>query len=303
MLKLSTKPPKQSLKGISGHAVQVWCFLRMLPLLIGDKITDTTDPAWMLLLSLRSVVELVCKPTYSMSDVVLMNEAIEEYLIMRTEQFPFENLKPKHHYLAHYPHLTIQCGPLIRLWTLRFESKHSYFKKCIKSANNFINVTRSLSEKHQLLQALYSAGSLFRHPLSYSSTLPFEGELLTCKIQEALLNAAQQLNKTNTVICSKIRFNGVTYKKDLIVLLSKDSQIIPANFSCGKIKIILLYENHEILFIVENGHLNYMLDTEVYKIETPVDNKYSCVSLSALLDIYPLESYLDSQFLVLKHAV
>ena len=115
------KPAKVNSKGIiSGHAVQVWCFLRMLPLLIGDKINDTNDPAWRLLLLLRSVVELVCKPYYSPTDIVHMNETIEEYLILRADILPLETLKPKHHYLAHYPHspqLTMQCGPLIRLWT------------------------------------------------------------------------------------------------------------------------------------------------------------------------------------------
>ena len=85
----------------------------MLPLLIGDKINDTNDPAWRLLLLLRSVVELVCKPYYSPTDIVHMNETIEEYLILRADILPLETLKPKHHYLAHYPQLTMQCGPLI----------------------------------------------------------------------------------------------------------------------------------------------------------------------------------------------
>ena len=250
------KPPKMNSKGISGHAVQVWCFLRMLPLLIGDKITNTNDPVWRLLLSLRLVVEFVCKISYSMSDIVQMNEIIEEYLILRNEVFPNATLKPKHHYLAHYPQLTIQCGPLIRLWTLRFESKHSFFKKCIRSSGNFINVTQSLSEKHQLFQAMYSAGSVFRNPLSSSGTAPYDSELVPAKMAQAIFHYPETFDDTNAVTCTNLTFNGITYKKNLIILLGRDSE--SETIHAGAIKLILLLNSQNIYFVVEKSSLIYM---------------------------------------------
>ena len=218
------KPPRMTDKCISGHAVQVWCFLRMLPLLIGDKIQDTNDPVWRLLIQLRSVVEHVCRPTYTVAQVVDMNEVIEEYLYSRSENFPLETLKPKHHFLAHYPQLTMQCGPLIRLWTLRFESKHAYFTKAIRSSQNFINVTQSLSEKLQLLQALYAAGSLFRQPLSYGhdgqkqdNAGPFNLKIYSPEFQKAVNESQYDINNENTIVCTKVYFNGVIYKNGSVV--------------------------------------------------------------------------------------
>ena len=43
--------------------------------------------------------------------------------------FPETTLKPKHHFMRHYPAQILKFGPLIRVWMMRFESKHSYFKR------------------------------------------------------------------------------------------------------------------------------------------------------------------------------
>ena len=52
---------------------------------------------------------------------------ISQYISMREMLFPDVKLRPKHHYLLHYPELILQFGPLIKVWTMRFESKHRFF--------------------------------------------------------------------------------------------------------------------------------------------------------------------------------
>lgn len=48
--------------------------------------------------------------------------------------------------------LIFSFGPLVRHWTMRFEAKHSYFKQLAHSMGNFVNITYSLSMRHQLYQ-------------------------------------------------------------------------------------------------------------------------------------------------------
>ena len=72
------------------------------------------------------------------------NTLIQEYLGECQRLFPEVNLRAKHHYLAHYPDLILEFGPLVRVWTLRFESKHSYFKRCLRQSQNYKNVTHTL---------------------------------------------------------------------------------------------------------------------------------------------------------------
>lgn len=70
--------------------------------------------------------------------------------------------RPKLPYLCRYPELTPHFGPFIHLWTLQFESKHTFFKQCARKLHNFTNICKTLAERHQLLQAYLSEGSLFR---------------------------------------------------------------------------------------------------------------------------------------------
>ncbi len=79
--------------------------------------------------------------------------------------FPDCPLKPKHHYMLHYTDLILKFGPLIRLWTLRFESKHCYFKDCARKLHNFIHLSKTLAERHQLLQSYLGQGQLFPAPI------------------------------------------------------------------------------------------------------------------------------------------
>lgn len=101
---------------------------------------------------LKELVELVCAPKISVSQVSVLGAVIKDYLETRTEMFPTQNLKPKHHYLMHYPCLTLKFAPLIRLWIMRFESKHAYFKRCVWITQHFINVCHKLANNLQVLQ-------------------------------------------------------------------------------------------------------------------------------------------------------
>ncbi len=134
----------------------------LLPGLIGDKIVNPSEnETWQLILQLREIVELVCAPAVSTGQIAYLRVLIDEYLHTRWQSFPNHPLKPKHHYISHYPDLIFHFGPLIHLWTMRFESKHSYFKQCACKSHNFKNLCRTLAEKHQLFQAYLYAGSYF----------------------------------------------------------------------------------------------------------------------------------------------
>jgi hypothetical protein len=46
-------------------------------------------------------------------------------------------------------------GPLVRLWTMRFEARHSYFKRLASQLGNFINISYTLALRHQRLQCYH----------------------------------------------------------------------------------------------------------------------------------------------------
>ena len=114
---------------IGGHAVQNWYFLRFFPTVMFTRIMDTEDPVWELFLKLKDIVEIIVSPTIDSSAVAYLKVLVDEYLEQRLSLFPEKALRPKHHFLSHYPWLILMFGPLIRVWTLRFESKTRFLQK------------------------------------------------------------------------------------------------------------------------------------------------------------------------------
>lgn len=131
-----------SKRTIGGNAHENWGLLRLLPFIIGHLIPEG-EPAWLVLLDLKEIVELAVAPIHNHETIAYLDCKITEHRHRFLELFP-ARLLPKHHYLEHYPHL-IECfGPLVGQWTMRFEGKHSFFKKVVRQINCFKNIPLTL---------------------------------------------------------------------------------------------------------------------------------------------------------------
>lgn len=103
-------------KKLGGHAVQNWLLIRLLPLLIGDKIKNTKDPVWQFYLCLKKVCEHVCAPKLTKQQIEDMKALIIEYFVRRKEVFSgltHTKLRPKHHFYSHHGILYERLGPLV----------------------------------------------------------------------------------------------------------------------------------------------------------------------------------------------
>ena len=160
-------PIKTTATRLVGNASQNWCFLRLFPLLVYDKVKDTSNPVWEMLLVLRTVVERVCAPVLDNDDIAMLSLAVDEYLCIRRQCFPDAAIYPKHHFMTHYAYLVTQFGPLANLSTLRFEGKHSYFKRVVQRKKNFKNVAFMLLRNHQMRQAFLLNSRYYDDDLIY----------------------------------------------------------------------------------------------------------------------------------------
>ncbi len=239
---------------LSGHAVQNWCLLRLLPLLIGEKIQSPSEnKVWQLVLQLQEMVSLICAPAISAGQIAYLRVLIDEYLCFRSQAFPNHKLKPKHHYVSHYPELIMCFGPLIRLWTLRFESKHTYFKQCSRKLHNFKNLCLTLSERHQLFQAYLQAGSLFAPVVVAEKATEFFLEDFNDYIRESVSN--YDFGPHNTLIANEATVKGTKYKKNMLVSIDENSE----GLVIGKIVIILIQNHSTVYFLTENVGLCFFM--------------------------------------------
>lgn len=74
---------------LTGHAAQNWCFLRLLPLLVGDRTKNPcNNDVWQLGLQLREIVELICAPAIRTDQVASLKILIEDYIYFRRQLIP-----------------------------------------------------------------------------------------------------------------------------------------------------------------------------------------------------------------------
>ena len=96
--------------------------IRCLFLVVGPFIPEQ-NVHWQLLIKLRKIVEIVFSKVVHKNTYKSLDSEITEYLTLLSFNYP-NQLKPKHHFLLHYPRIMKAVGPLPSLSCMRFESKH-----------------------------------------------------------------------------------------------------------------------------------------------------------------------------------
>lgn len=123
---------------IGQKASQAWCLIRFLPVIFGDLIlTQEQISYWELLIQLLECMSYLFCRKFSESTLECLKYSIIKHHKLFIKLFPDNRLIPKHHLMCHFPHVIRKCGPLISLWTMRFEGKHNYFAQLASRTKNF----------------------------------------------------------------------------------------------------------------------------------------------------------------------
>lgn len=149
------KPPEITESNLKNNCIilssaEMLNLIRNLNLIIGLSIPENDDHLNLILL-LQEILQIVCSTKIKYDTPKLLELKIKEYLILLREKFPDYNLKPKHHFLLHYPSIMKKIGPLWNVCCMRFESKHQEGKKISRSAICRVNVCKTIALRHQLI--------------------------------------------------------------------------------------------------------------------------------------------------------
>lgn len=153
---------------MGGNALENWCLVRPFPLIIGLKVPED-EPVLQMLMILKDIVDLAMSPIHTEESICYLESFISEHRSRFLEAFPQQKLRPKHHFPEHYPQLIREFGPVVALWTMRFEAKHRFFKRVVRQTGCFRNILLSLANKHQLMIA-YNESNAVHSPLSVTKT-------------------------------------------------------------------------------------------------------------------------------------
>lgn len=134
-------------KNLGQNASQLYLIMIHMPFIFYG-VKDKIAAEWRLCERQLKIMQILYSKKIREADVLKLEKLIEEYL---TELKPVLNkpLQPKHHFLTHYPSLIRKMGPPIHGWMMRFEAKHQEFTKMARATQNFQNIPKTLSERHQ----------------------------------------------------------------------------------------------------------------------------------------------------------
>lgn len=287
-----------SKKRVVGQASQIWTLIRLFPLIINDKIKNPKDPVWEALLVLCEIIDIVCSPKLRKSYVPYVDKTINKYLVARSRLFPRIKLRPKHHYVQHYAELASIFGPLILVWTMRFESKHPFFKNVVRKVTNFINVTWTMSDKHELYQSLIRKEPEMKHNSVIKHLSPF----LHLSYSPALINAIDAMNIAGGIKeCTSVNIIGTEYKRgDVVVLHQDDYQL---NVQLGRIVLILVSDDESIHLVANSLNTEFQAHLRLYRVNET--ENYVCVDIKNLYSYQSLHMYTvgTHHYVRLHHAI
>ncbi|XP_031329088.1 uncharacterized protein LOC116160090 [Photinus pyralis] len=187
-------------------ASEMLTLIRYLPLLVGHEV-PREDQVWKLYLSLRQVVEILLSPILLNGTALYLQTLVDELNEIYLEVTKTK-LKPKFHNLVHYHSAISKYGPVVHLWSMRFEAKHRLSKMAARASSNRINITLSLAMKQQLaLNEIFMKGKLS----NVLSTGPKHNDLsLFDKVfltRELSLDNSKLLQRINWAAMSSVRYD------------------------------------------------------------------------------------------------
>ncbi|XP_051165298.1 uncharacterized protein LOC127284058 [Leptopilina boulardi] len=132
---------------IRQSASEMMCLIRYFGLMVGNLVFEK-NTYWKLYLVLRKMVGIMTSPTLDRGQIQNLTELIKQH----NKQYLrlFGKLKPKMHFLLHYPGIMLLLGPVVHFSAMKFERKNKELKEFATATTSNINLPLSIAIRHQL---------------------------------------------------------------------------------------------------------------------------------------------------------
>lgn len=256
--------------------------------MIGNVVPEG-DGAWAVLMDLKEIVELVLSPAFTDESIQYLHTKIRDHRQILQEVFTGFSLCPKHHYIEHYPELIRCFGPLVHLWTMRFEGKHRFFKRVVHDTQNFKNVLKTLATRHQHMVSYYLSAPSFFKPHQQISNIT---SVMVSVLPEVAKEYIQQKTDSSTIYStSKIIIDGTDSGIGMFVSVGLDGGL--PQFC--KIEQILLVNNN-VVFLCREHKSSYIEHLRSYELSP---GNLTVHTISELKDTSTLSAYNTEGILLL----
>ncbi|KAJ8678028.1 hypothetical protein QAD02_013815 [Eretmocerus hayati] len=192
----------------------------IFPLAIVDRVKDFHDPVWKMILLLRRMHALLFAPTLSRGQLSLLEGATQDYMQKRVECFPDVKRRPKHEYTSHGAELTHLSGPLRYQSSKTGEHKHGCMEKIVKKLGNYKNVTKTIAERHQLMEI--SNVNEYTSRIEPKEISDYDPNVSDPLLKFAISQFECETGIVVTFFAEEVKYRGIEYAQNDFVCINKN---------------------------------------------------------------------------------
>lgn len=260
-------------------AAQMWCLIRMLPLLIGDKIPLGNAHYELLLLLLRCL-DIIYGPLIAVAHTVYLEHLVQAHHSQFKAMFPDQRFINKHHHMIHYGTCNRMCGPLIPMQCLKYELKHTLAKRLAHVNCNFKNICKSVATKYRVHQsAMWSEeGGPW---IEFQCTGGYMTPVANLDGSEAIYQILGLDDDSEVFVATHVTLFGTEYKPQLYPPIGWQDGLP----EFGKIASILIFgsSSKSVKFVVKKyQNIGFSVHYHAYGIEDIEGGEYSITTVDDL---------------------
>ncbi len=250
-------------------ASAMWTLIRIFPLLFGLALKS--NEKYLHFCNLIEIFRKLNGHSFTEEQIIVIENEIKTYLEKFALLYPNRNITAKQHFMIHYGFSIREFGPPYSYSTMRYESKHSYFKELYHSTKNRKNLTKTLSYKHQRLQLFY----LMSQNYVVDSVLGSNSADYDLDIVETILG------EENLLCIKTVKYKGVLYKLNDIIYHRSGFKRIVKIISC---------RNGVQLFVDELVVIEYLPHMTGYSL-LETERLNNAIKLEELEFVHPIDLY------------
>ncbi|XP_071832143.1 uncharacterized protein [Apostichopus japonicus] len=274
---------KSNDNSLKQRAAQMWCLLRVVPLLIGEYI-PRGNCFWELILKLRKITDIIFAPKVTRGQCVYLKSLIEDHHSHFKRVFPDVSFIPKHHFLVHYPFLMLQVGPVVHMWCMRFEAKHMYAKRLSGVVCCFKDICKTVTQRHQISHCgkwFLSSNDNAEASLCVANVTPCQ-VCDICGFETLLQNVAGLSAEDELDVADHIVYFGTMYRAGMVVVIDTVNE---SPIFCRIISILLV---GQLVYIHGEVWEACYFDEHLHSYSVQKGECYTFKRIEDLMDFYPL---------------
>lgn len=182
-------------------------FCNNLSFIVGPYIPPN-DCVWTFCTTLMKMTDVLMYRKFTDEDLKELESLIHKHNELYLKNFD-EHLKPKQHFLVHYPKVIKDSGPIYKMMCFRNEAKHQIFKEYAHIITSRTNIAYSLCLKSCLQFAYHTYNeTFFESPIEGS----FTEQIVKLRPYWNKIDSWPFNSETAVSLAPSCKLNGVSYK-------------------------------------------------------------------------------------------